>query len=476
MRSTSWGTSTRRRAVGALVGLTASVQLFLVAWLVLTHGHYVGDDLLGFWYARKQSMGAYLFNPINVHVVPLHRLASFVVDGVAPMKFPIAVLCLLLFHALGVVYLHRTLQLLQRSWVNLVFVAAYATHVYVGVLLMWWSSGLHRLPYIALSIMAIYYWVRHLKLGQRQSLYGVAACFVAAFGFYPKAMLIPLYLAAVTVSLASPGYRLRPRGAWLLVVGGLVSLAYTAAVGHHAGEYATRVHLSLAFQLEFQRLSWSVLIESTMGRVLGTVQGISLGLWLCWAAIVALTVALRPRNAIVWLAALVTISTNIAVLGLSDRAAAYGHFVAFAYRYYFELLFLLVLFLAMAVQATIPRLTAIWRPPEFAPRVLAAVLVLGVAASSYEQFASLVDSRFPASAVARRYFANLETDLRLLEAQPPARRTFVDGFMPIEIMPLGTWNRSHQVLFELFRVDVAYGPPARGSYLIGNDGRISELQ
>src|SRR5262249_32819793 len=153
---------------------------------------FQGDDIVGLFQARQLPFWKYLATPIDVHFVPLHRFATYLIGRFAPANFGLAVGVLLAFHLLAGFFLYRALELLHPPWLNAVFVSWYATHVYVGVLFTWWTSGLHRLPYILFLAIAVCAYVKYRWKARLSGFLAVVGAYAAAMGFFEKAALLPI--------------------------------------------------------------------------------------------------------------------------------------------------------------------------------------------------------------------------------------------------------------------------------------------
>ncbi len=188
-----------RRGVSACALALAVVHSCLVAVFAVRHSHFQGDDIVGLYQSHQLSFWKYLATPIDVHFVPLHRLATYVLGRMAPANFPIAVGVMLALHLAAIFFLYRVLQLLRPSWINAVFVSWYATHVYIGVLFTWWTSGLHRLPYVLLLVSSLYGYLKYRWRPRAAGFLAVIASYSAAMGFFEKALLFPIVIGGVEV-------------------------------------------------------------------------------------------------------------------------------------------------------------------------------------------------------------------------------------------------------------------------------------
>src|SRR5690606_38523812 len=71
------------------------------------------------------------------------------------------------------------------------------------------------------------------------------------------------------------------------------------------------------------------------------VNWLVLGLWLL---AMVYSIARSPRVVVHWLVLLCVVTVNFLLIASSERANLFGIFIAYSYRYYFDLLFLLAIF------------------------------------------------------------------------------------------------------------------------------------
>ncbi len=425
------------RATVALIVLlyTAAIVRF-----VGSYSYFVGDDYLAFWSSVTSSFSTYLVRANTVHVVPLHRIVTLATYGIAPMSYGFGLAVLLVFHGLGVVYLYRTLELLKPSRLNVFLVGFYATNVYLGGLMLWWASGLLRLPYVAFSLMAIYYYLRYRRdLWSANRRVGfaalVVACWVLAVGFYIKSVLIPFYLVGVELCVMR-------RGAWKAAIRNLVPagvvLLLTAVYlvwWRSGGDPRTGdINLVLHKHIEFFKQSFAVLGFSAAG-IPYTSPGAPMLSWLAvlvgWGSLVAYTVVKAPRSALVWGVGVGLVGVNFLMVGLSNRVVLWGHVVAFSFRFYFELIFLVVLFAGMALHRAAARPIATPWIARVVP-VLAVVGMAGIAVNGYQRITHEFRTHYAYEGFgkARRFVENLLPALDELDARAEPV-TMLDGRAPI---------------------------------------------
>src|SRR6185503_1022760 len=99
-----------RRGVSACALSLAVVHSCFVAHFSARNSHFQGDDIVGLFFARQLPFWEYLATPMDVHVVPLHRLVTYAVGRLAPANFAVAVTFLLGCHLLAVFFLYRALE------------------------------------------------------------------------------------------------------------------------------------------------------------------------------------------------------------------------------------------------------------------------------------------------------------------------------------------------------------------------------
>src|SRR5689334_7021536 len=103
----------RSSKVEAAVALMTSLAMTIAFALVARQrASFRGDDYLGFYGVVTQPLRAFLVTPIDVHFLPLHRLATWLIYRIAPLDFDVALGVMGIFHLLGVWMLYRVLTLL----------------------------------------------------------------------------------------------------------------------------------------------------------------------------------------------------------------------------------------------------------------------------------------------------------------------------------------------------------------------------
>lgn len=466
-----------RRGVSACALSLAVVHSCFVAHFSARNSHFQGDDIVGLYFARQLPFRQYLATPIDVHFVPLHRLVTYAVGRLAPANFTVAVTFLLACHLLAVFFLYWALEHLRPSWVNAVFASWYATHVYIGVLFTWWTSGLHRLPYILGLSIALYGYAQYRWRPRARSFACVIGGYVASLGFFEKGVLVPLVLAGVEVCLWQEASR-RTRRALvpLYIVLGAITLFYLHLWRHAVRPEWTTIGGGPSFLLTYLKFSWQVLLQSVCGRVY---DGAGWGLTVV-ALLVAATVLRNRGAASVWIAGAVVVSLSLVSTALSTpRARAWGIALSAAHRYYPDVMILFVLFAALACQrAMVVRRARARVPRSIFDRPLnrlcawpAVAASAAVATLSLREVTGELASLYKNQSAVRAFMGNVVSGLEPLRKRrtPPQ---FIQGKVPGYVSPLGGWLADHSLYVEALGVHARFVKKGRYAYRILPTGKI----
>lgn len=472
-----------RKTFDAFAFAAAAVFAAAVVCFAKRNSHFLTEDFAGFYLVETQPFLKAALTPIDVHFAPLHRLINQLTHRVAPLDFGVALAVLAFFHGIGVVTLYATLRELKDSPLNAVLVFFYATNVYLGILFLWWSSGLLRLPYIAFAVASVYHYVKYRRGRSRKSLLFAAACFAAALGFYPKAALIPATLLGVELCLLR-GTPRRQLAENFLVIAAFFAVAvlYTVFTRAMIDSPFTQVHLDAGFLLDFERRSFAILSESVFGVVYrGLAKPTNALIFGFWLVFIAYTVAREPMNAVVWSAGIALVAANVAAIAISQRTERFGLSIAKSYRYYFELMFLVILFVGMALH-NLPRRD---RPSFFSrnPRwkqagvVLAGCLLATMASMSFSRFEALLDlPRYRRHPQAKEFVENLTAGLDELRAERAEDFAFVDGLAPRFLTgKTAAHIRRYSDFLRVFDFDARFGTAAPHLYRITETGEVRRV-
>jgi hypothetical protein len=466
-----------------LVFVAAAIFATGAAILAWAHSHFLRDDFAGFFIALHEPIRVAMMTPIDVHFVPLHRLVNHVVYRAAPMNFGFAVALLLAVHAVTLVLLYALLQRLKDTPANAMLLFFYATNVHLGVLFVWWTSGLHRLPYIALAVATLYHFVVWRSERRGFSLAWAGLCFSAALGFYSKAALIPLTLLGLEIALlrdtkrADILWNLRVIAVFCFVAAIQVVLARSLVDSRFSA-----LHFDPGFLLAFEARSFATLSEAIFGfgylPIAVPLNALFFGFWIVF---IGYTSAMRRWNAVVWSVGLGLVALQFAAIGVSHRTAAYGLAMAGTDRYYFELMYIVVLFVALALQGLPPRAPRVargdgsgWRPGFV---VGCAALIL-MAAFSFVRFSWLVESpRYQRHREARVFNLNLLRGLSRLRESSDGDVALVDGLAPVRLTgKTAAHIRRHSDFVPIFDPGVRFDPEATRLYRVTDTGRLERVR
>jgi hypothetical protein len=298
---------------------------------------------------------------------------------------------------------------------------------------------------------------------------------VFALGFFEKALLVPLILLGVDIVLCGGASRGARRAvASLFVALGAVAIGFVSLWRHAVGPEWSRIGGGASFLFTYFKLSWLMLARSACGRVN---DGAPL-FFAVLAVLVLSTVWRRPSSAVAWVIGAVVVSVCLEVTGMSvPRSRAWGFTLHLSHRYYPDVMFVLVVFTALACQRSLT-LSPIREPPRLArgfgsgicawPALGAA---LSVAVTSYRASTNDVAVLYTAQSQIRDYMRNIVKGLDPLRRRrtPPP---FLEGHVPKYVSPLGGWIAEHSVYVEAMGVQARVVKNTRGSYRILPTGVI----
>jgi hypothetical protein len=430
---------------------------------------------VGLYFSRQLPFWKYLATPIDVHFVPLHRLVTYAVGRFAPANFAVAVTFLFACHLLAIFFLYRALELLRPTWVNAIFASWYGTHVFIGVLFTWWTSGLHRLPYILFSTIAVYGYVKYRWRPRIRSFSCVIGGYVAALGFFEKGALVPLVLGGVEACLWHEASRRTKRALVPLYAAlGAITIFYFHLWRHAVHPEWTQIGGGTSFLLTYLKMSWLVFVQSMYGR---TYDGSE---W-CLAILVALVVVTVVRGrgvALVWTVGACVVSASLVSTALSmPRARAYGLALPAAHRYYPDVMMTFVLFAALACQRAMTIRVAREPRPIFDrpvsglcawPAVIASAVVATISLRAVTGELARV---YANQSAVRTYMQNVAAGLEPLRKRrtPPQ---FIQGQVPAYVNPFGGWLGEHSLYIEALGVHARFVKKGRYAYRILPTGKV----
>jgi hypothetical protein len=456
---------------------TAAILRF--SW---TQSFFVGDDYSAFYMAATEPLGKALLSPLGSKIVPLHRALTFLTWRVLPMNFALALAVLVSFHVLAAWFLYRTLGLVRKSRLNAVFVAFYATYVFVGVNLTWYSSGMTRFPYIALCLVAIHEYLLFSQTGRRRRLVAVVFCYLLALGFYSKAIFLPLYCAGLDLSRDRRGEEKDPRrerAKWATLAA-LVALGavYVPIARSLLDEASRQTNTNVPFLFAFVKSAGAVFGYSLVDVVVGLRDFAPVALVVL--AVVAYSTLRARRSLAAWAALAAVLCANFLIVGASNRTVLWGGLMVFEYRHYFELCFLTTLFVAIVVHRVregAPELRVFERSTRARAAAALGIGALFVvhAVFSYRAFYRIQASPSGDMQQSRRYMRTLIADLdRLGPLVRPGVR-FADGYIPRYLDQMAMDFTQKSQLFAAMAVPAVFVPAAQATYKVGSDGHVFRL-
>ena len=460
---------TRSDKVGAAVALGVSLAATIAfARLVCQRAYFRGDDYLGFYSVVTLPLRELLLMPIDVHFLPLHRLSTWLSYRTAPLDFAVTVGVMSALHLAGLWMLYRVLRLLGAGRLSAPLTALCATNLYFAVLLMWWTAGIARFPYILLTLVAIYHYLVFRRTGSWARVAVVAACVAGACAFFSKGLLIAGYLGALeVVLLPETSRRELVRNLGVVVIAAGVAVAYRLLGNAFVSTAFQAPTIDWGSQLFALQLASLMLCQGIAG-VLVT-PGMSVANWLvvvAWLAFAVVTIVRDRFNVVVWLVGLATLAVNFLVITLSPRMVM-GPVVVLAERYYFDVMFLVVLFVAIALRRSARDAGGI---------VMLAWCVVALSGwSSWQSFHRLLESPgYDTLPFVRKYTSNLRTDLAAIRRMHPDTLDFVDGDVPRSLLGMAAMKMGRQSTFLLvFDPAIRIVPHGRCLYAVRPDGTVA---
>lgn len=463
------------------VGLVLSLGISLVATLAFAlvvrgHAHFHGDDYIAFHDALTQPIWEYLLTPIDVHYLPLHRLATWLIYRIAPLNFDVALGVMCVFHLLGLWMLYRSLELIGPSRLNAPLTVLCGTNFYLAVLLLWWTSGIARFPCIFLSLTAIYHYLRFRQSGSLRRLGVVVPCLVGASAFFSKGLLVPGFLGALELAFfpETPRRDFARNVAAIAVAGG-IAVAYRLLSDVVISGALQSPPLHWRDQVAALQMASMTLHQGVFGLLVS--HPLSIGNWLVvglWLTFFLASLVAARFNAVVWLLALVTLAVNFLIITLSPRMRL-GPLIVTWERYYFDVMFLIVLFVAILVRRMVP---SVLNSNSRAARVAVASAWFGVLVSAWlsqQSFLPILESpRYNELPFVRTYANNLKADLAELRRNNAGTLAFANGFVPRPVLEMGVMTLgAYSKFLPVFDSGVRVFPGGKCLYVVQADGRIA---
>lgn len=469
--------ATRRSSVlwvNSLVGLLILSFAWATARYALRNSYFIGDDYDHFQLIGSMSFLQYLLTPIDVHFVPLHRLFSWLLLKLAPLDFGLAVAVLMAFQLASTFMLALLLKRLRPGQWNTPLLVLFACNSLLLPLLVWWSAGIHRFPYVLLSIACLYFYLGYREHRRWRDLLASWSCLVLAFGFYSKAVLIPVYVLALEFCLSwrsgLAAWRRYAVGASMLlaVVGYVTWYVLYAPVTRPAGTASVTVAIEIA--LAFMRTMGELLVFRQPGPWSFAGGGVLLG----WGLVMLMTCLKRRENLIYWLLLLGLVALNFLVISGSSRGQMFGAYLAGIPRYYFEVFFLPVIFFCLILHPSNPKPNND-NVGKLYVGVLTICLALLYPPLAYQAAKAQFYRYGAVHKQAHQYMTRLLDNLDELPADRAVR--IVEGNLPLYVY--GDWLRVYKpftAVLPLRYPNLEFVPRDHAQYEIDQDGQVKPLQ
>lgn len=348
----------------------------------LANSWFMGQDFDHLILLQKETFAVFLKTPIDIHFpLPLHRLFCWFFYQELKMNFPAAISFLGIIFLCSGIYLYKLLQIIQPSRINPALITLYTGNIYLLDLFIWWSSGLHRFPYILSAIACCYHGLNYQKLLQKRDALLCLCFFFIAFGFFEKAILIPAYVFAVVIGdTLLNNEKIKTKSILLISLMGLISAIYSTALisssnANHAVTKSPELFLAtlqLGVKKSLQCLlpfRYNPLLFPDIPSLFPLIVTFSAG-WLIYFALKKNTTALAISAAFFTLIVL-----NFLPIAASTRAELFSPLFVLLTRYYFENIFLALIFVAFICKSL--RRTAI-KPSHFLSRDIQHVTALAI--------------------------------------------------------------------------------------------------
>lgn len=470
----AWGVLTRHIVIAMV-----AILVVYTAWYLLRYSDFSNDDLDFLVIMKHSSFWHFVLTPADVHYVPLHQLLTWLAYHISPMNFAVAVAILMVFHVGTLIYLGRSLQLLNAGQAGGLILCAYAGSSLIIFGLVWWAHAEHRAPYVFCDVCAVYHYLAWLKSRRRFHLWIAAAAFVAAFGFYEKAVFIPLHMLVIGYLSDEAQFRAQLRKvAWPPMLFALGSAAFVLAYLHFVPpSVRAGTPEAIRADLEFAK----VLFAGATGLGVDAIHDVpEHGMSLRLAAVlllgcVALTWSLwrGRRSWMILVAMLLVVLLDNLPIAMSNRVAWFGLMITHQYRFHYEELQLLALFAGLWV-ARVPitpssefRRRGAWLAGFALVAIYAGVNAYNVRESRHQPLGSLwmMDQ-------SHIYLRHLRSGLAQIEGPSPV---FENGKLPRYLTLFGI-TPDTRTLLPLFIPDVRFDDSASPHYKVLQDGHVEQVQ
>lgn len=336
------------RAASLVVSIMALLFFCATTIFVRHNSHFIADDFDHFGDIIMKSLPEMLATRIDVHFVPFHQLASYLIFKFAPLNFDVALGVMIAGWVGGTSLLYLVLRRLAPQRGALLIILMVATSPAWLHILIWWSAAAHRIPYLLLQAAACLTYLRYRENQRRVDALLCLVIQVIALGFYVKTILFPIVLVAIEVCLSFFSRKLSREGVRLCIGMSMISAFYvvwylisspTVRIGDELDAVGT-LSIALHFIFRLGALLLFLPIEQVWSEWVAGVFWGSLACWSIWRS---------PRSALP-IAALVAILLISFTLTVTGRGALVS-FPFAAMRYYSDELFIVGIFGALTMAA-----------------------------------------------------------------------------------------------------------------------------
>jgi hypothetical protein len=258
-----------------------------------------------------------------------------------------------------------------------------------------------------------------------------------------------------------------------------LSAVYVYAAHRLMADTLPRPKLDPSAQLRFVITGLSVFAHSLFGITL--LPGAVAHPWvpLACAACAAFTIFRAPRTAVAWLLGLSILVLNIALVAVSNRVGIWGDIMAYEARYYYDVDFLVLVFLGIIAHELESDAHAPRRPPlDYGRPIPAAVLAVALFAHAVFSARNVFTGAFAVSRAlpeTRAFVANLKADLSSVRARGVDAK-FVDGNLPVFVSGLDLNFRKHSQLFRVLGLPGEFVPEPLAVLRVADDCHLVETK
>ena len=470
----TWERMTRQVAM-----VTAAFIVAYTVWYLLWHSDFTNDDLDYLVIMQHTGFWQFVLAPADVHYAPLHEVLTWLIYHISPMNFAVAVVVLMIFHIGTLIYLACSLRLLNAGQASGLIVCGYAACSLIVAGLAWWAHAEQRVPYVFLDVCAIYHYLAWLRSGRGAHLWIAALAFLAALGFYEKAVLIPFHMLVIGYLSDEARFRTQLRKTvWPLMLFALGSAAFILAYLHFLPA-SGRAALPVAIRADLEFVK--VLLAAAAGLGVEAVHDVPIhGLSFRLAAVLLLLCAMfgwslwRGRGSWKILPVmLLVLLFDYLPIAVSNRVAWYGLELPREYRYHYEELQLVALFVgiwcARVAAASVPvcRRKLVWLTGF---TLLVAYAAINTVNSQMSRLKPL--SWLWVMDHSHIYLEHLREDLAGIRDQAPV---FENDKLPRYLTLFG-FTPDTRTLLPLFEPNVRFDDAASPRYKVLQDGHIERAR